>query len=368
MGKARYQALNGSDYLTYWNGYVLEAQNASIGYGNLTILDQHYEPAAVVCSSLGINVQPGIPHACDVDYNEQYLTPWGTLLVTVYNLTQMDLSSVDGSAEGYLLDAQIHEIDIATSESLWKWNSLDHIPLIASQLPLTDMAANESLAWDYVHVNSVSPYGTDKLLVSGRHTWDVVAIDRSSGDIVWNYNGIYGGDFGAVSEEATFANYFIIFSNFGNHDYAGATGGNAQNTALTVGREVYLKLPASKSYHPLPPNTYNESSLSLFSNSWGSFDYLPNQQNATSHFMSYGQLPILREWQSRPGLNQTAFKWQATLGADNDVATYRAQKASWYGEPAMDLGTGCYMMQSLIDFSSRMNATYGVNSTRVCSL
>lgn len=184
---------------------MLEAQNASIGYGNLTILDQHYEPTAVVRPSLGINVQPGIPHDCDIDYNEQYLTPWGTLLVTVYNLTQMDLSSVDGSAKGYLLDAQIHEVDIATSESIWKWNSLDHIPLIASQSPLTDMAANESLAWDYVHINSVSPYGTDKLLVSGRHTWDVVAIDRSSGDIVWNYNGIYGGDFGAVSEEATFA-------------------------------------------------------------------------------------------------------------------------------------------------------------------
>ncbi|KAF7932993.1 uncharacterized protein EAE97_008760 [Botrytis byssoidea] len=299
----QFQSLNGSDYLTYWNGYVLEGQNASIGYGNLTVLDKHYEPAAVVCPHLGIHVQAGVPHDCDIDYNEQYLTPWGTLLVTVYNLTQMDLSSVNGSAEGYLLDAQIHEIDIATSESIWKWSSLDHIPLNASQLPLTDMAANESVTWDYVHINSVSPYGTDKLLVSGRHTWDVFAIDRSSGDIVWNYNGIYGGDFGAVPEEATFSwqyhtrvhdfdENFIIFSNFGNHDYAGATGGNAQNTAPTVGREFYLELPASKSYHPLSLNTYNESS-SLFSDSWGSFDYLPNQQNATSRFMSYGQLPIL---------------------------------------------------------------------------
>ncbi|TGO13097.1 hypothetical protein BTUL_0077g00500 [Botrytis tulipae] len=292
----QFQSLNGSEYLTYWNGYVLEGQNASIGYRNLTILDKHYEPAAVI------------------------------------------LSSVNGSAKGYLLDAQIHEIDIATSESIWKWSSLDHIPLNASQLPLTDMAANESVAWDYIHLNSVSPYGTDKLL---------------------NYNGIYGGDFGAVPEEATFR----------------------------------LR---------------------------GSFDYLTNQQNATSRFMSYGQLPILREWQAGPGLNQTAFKRQATFGANNDVATYRTQKASWYGEPktapqlvvlhngtaymswngathvagwniysgsaengtkytlrriarscgfetAVDLGTGYYMVQPLMDFSPSMNATYGVNSTRVCS-
>ncbi|KAF5877563.1 uncharacterized protein Bfra_001930 [Botrytis fragariae] len=131
------------------------------------------------------------------------------------------------------------------------------------------------------------------------------AIDRSSGGIVWNCNGIYGGDFGAVPEEAIFSwqyktrvhdfgDNFIIFSSFGNHDYAGATGGNAQNTAPTVGREFYLELPASKKYHSLSPNTYNEFS-SLFSDSWGSFDYLPNQQNATSRFTSYGQLPILRE-------------------------------------------------------------------------
>ncbi|TGO25996.1 hypothetical protein BPAE_0068g00300 [Botrytis paeoniae] len=254
-------SLNGSYYLTYWNGYVLEGRNASIGYGNLTILDKHYEPAAVVCPNLGINVQAGIPHDCDIDYNEQYLTPLGTFLVTVYNLTQMDLSSVNGSAEGYLLDAQIHEIDIAASESIWKWSSMDHIPLNASQLPLTDMAANESVAWDYVHINSVSPYGTDKLLVSGRHTWDVFAIDRSSGDIVWNYNGIYGGDFGAVPEEATF-----------------------------------LAIPYSR----------------------------PRFRRKLHH--------ILQLWQAGPGLNQTAFKWQTTFGAENDVATYRAQKASWYGE------------------------------------
>lgn len=198
------QTLNDVDYLSYWHGYELQGVNASIGYGNVTFLDQNYQPKWTVCPQLGLNVGEGIPHDCDIDYNEQYLTPWGTLLVTVYNLTQTDLTSVNGSANGYILDSQIHEINLTTSESIWSWSSLDHIALNASQLPLTDLAANESVAWDYVHINSVSPYGDDKLLVSGRHTWDVFAIDRSTGDIVWSFNGEYGGDWGVVPMEATF--------------------------------------------------------------------------------------------------------------------------------------------------------------------
>ncbi|TGO55541.1 hypothetical protein BOTNAR_0242g00070 [Botryotinia narcissicola] len=96
----QFQSLNGADYLTYWNGYVLEGENASIGYGNLIILDKYYESAAVVCPHLGIHVQAGVPHECDIDYNEQYLTPWETLLVTVYNLTRIDVELREWFREG----------------------------------------------------------------------------------------------------------------------------------------------------------------------------------------------------------------------------------------------------------------------------
>lgn len=199
----RYQSTNTTNYLTYWQGYVQQGINASIGYGNLTLLDNQYS-ATTVCPDLGLTVVPGTPHDCDIDYNEQYLTPWGTLLITAYNLTQVDLTSVNGSKNGYVLDAQIHEIDIETSESIWKWSSLDYIPLNASQLPLTGLAENSSVAWDYVHINSVSTYDDDKLIVNARHTWDVFAVERASKDIVWNFNGISGGDWGIVPEESTF--------------------------------------------------------------------------------------------------------------------------------------------------------------------
>ncbi|TGO89396.1 hypothetical protein BPOR_0111g00060 [Botrytis porri] len=307
----------------------------------------------------------------------------------------MDLSFVNGSADGYL-DVQIHEIDIATSESIWKWSALDHIPLNASQLPLTDMAAYESVAWDYVYNNSVSP---DEILVLSQKKLPLAGNTTLASPI---------------SKKTSPCSPTLATTTT-----PVPPGEMLKTPHPPVRHEFYLEHPASKTYSPLSLNTYNEST-SLFSDSWSSSHYLPNHQNATSRFMSYGQLPILREWQAGPGLNQTAFKWQATFGADNEVATYQAQKASWYGEPktapqllvlqngtaymswngathvagwniysgsadndttytlkgiarsrgfetAVDLGAGCYMVQLLMDFSPSANATYGINSTRACS-
>ncbi|KAJ6024910.1 hypothetical protein N7540_005707 [Penicillium herquei] len=321
----RMQALNVTEYLTYWHGYRQDGINSSIGYGSVSILNSEYEKQFIVCPHLGIKTQKLAIHHCDIDYNDQYITSWGTLLVTAYNLTQVDLTS----------------IDIRTSKSIWKWSALDHIPLNASRLPLSDGAQNVSVAWDYVHIDSVSAYDGN-LLVNARHTWDVYAIDRKDGDIMWTFNGETGGDWGIVPEESSFrwqyhtrvhdyGSDFVIFSMFVNHNYAGANG--TSGTAPTVGREFRLSLPPSRDVSPLTLNTLNESS-SLWSDSFGSMDYVPDQQNSTTRFLSYGQLPLLREFGFGPGPNVTDLKWEARYGSDNEVAGYRAYKGAWTGTPA----------------------------------
>lgn len=120
---------------------------------------------------------------------------------------------------------------------------------------------------------------------------------------------------------------------FGNHNYAGANA--TSGTAPSVGRDFNLTLPASHSISPLTLNTYNESG-SLWSDSWGSFDYLPTQQNATHRFMSYGQLPLLREFQAGPGANVTALRWEARYGYDNKAGSYRSFKGVWNGQPTTE--------------------------------
>ncbi|KAJ5718715.1 hypothetical protein N7488_004361 [Penicillium malachiteum] len=336
----RMQALNGTKYLTYWHGYRQDGINSSIGYGSFSILNSEYKKEFTVCPYLGLKTPKSAIHYCDIDYNEQVITPSGTLLITAYNLTQVDLTSVNGSASGWVLDSQIHEIDIRTSESIWKWSALDHIPLNASQLPLTDGAQNASVAWGYVHIDSVSAYDGN-LVVNARHTWDVYAVDRTGGEIMWTFNGDTGGDWGIVPEESSFrwqyhtrvhdyGSDFVIFPMFVNHNYAGANGNSG--TAPTVGREFHLSLPPSREVSPLTLNTLNESS-SLWSDSFGSMDYVPDQQNSTTRFLSYGQLPLLRDFGVGPGPNVTDLKWEARYGSDNEVAGYRAYKGAWTGTP-----------------------------------
>jgi hypothetical protein len=200
----RLQAVNGTEYLTYWTGYNQQNVNSSHGYGNITFLDQNYNVKFSVCPQLDLTVLPGTPHDCDADMQEAYVTPWGTLLVTAYNVTQVDLSSVNGSADGYVLDSQVHEIDMATSESIWKWSALDHIPLNASQLPIPANTTAEP--WDYVHINSAAAYG-ENILINARHTWSVYAVNRTGGDIIWDFNGETGGDWGTVPMEASFVSF-----------------------------------------------------------------------------------------------------------------------------------------------------------------
>ncbi|OJK03024.1 hypothetical protein ASPACDRAFT_40339 [Aspergillus aculeatus ATCC 16872] len=337
----RIQELNETQYLTYWHGVRQEGLNASTGYGKVSFLDSSYETEFTVCPKLGLATIDGKEHDCEIDYNEQFVTPWGTLLVTAYNLTQVDLTSVNGSANGWVLDSQIHEVDIATSESVWKWSALDHIPLNASGLPLTNGASTPADAWDYVHLDSVSPYG-DNLLLNGRHTWEVYAVERPSGEVMWTFNGETGGDWGIIPEESSFrwqyhtrvreiGDDFVIFSMFVNHNYEGANA--TSGTAPTVGREFHLSLPPTKDMSPLTLNTFNES-VSLWSDSFGSMDYVPDVQNTTTRFISYGQLPLLREFKVGPGANVTDLKWEARYGSDNEVVGYRAYKGAWTGLPS----------------------------------
>jgi hypothetical protein len=118
---------------------------------------------------------------------------------------------------------------------------------------------------------------------------------------------------------------------FVNHNYAGANA--TMGSAPTVGREHFLVLPPSKEVSPLTLFTLNES-LSLWSDSEGSYDYLPETETATSRFLGYGQLPLLREFLLGPAWNATDLKWEARFGADNKVSSYRSYKAQWYGEPS----------------------------------
>ena len=125
--------------LVSWNG-TLYPEPIGRGNGVVYIWDKHYEQVAEV--ALPVNFLEQVPNATypsSIDVHEVYITPKGSMLVTANNVTQADLTSVGGPANGWVVEAQVYEIDIATNEVLFEWKSLEHldqIPLTASVLPL----------------------------------------------------------------------------------------------------------------------------------------------------------------------------------------------------------------------------------------
>jgi hypothetical protein len=122
------------------------------------------------------------------DIHEFKITTNNTALLTAYNATQFDLTSYNGSADGYILTGMYQEIDIASGASLFTWNSLDHVdPNECYVSP--GSTGTEALPWDYFHINSVDKDNKGNYLVSSRHCHTAYYIDGTNGQIMWRLGG-----------------------------------------------------------------------------------------------------------------------------------------------------------------------------------
>jgi hypothetical protein len=199
------QALHGKPVLSYWSGEgTAGAENiVSHGYGEVKILDTNYNEIATVCpNKIKFQLPPGVQTDCFADLHESYITPRNTLLVTMYNTTTTDLTSVGGPKDGYVLDSIAAEIDIATSEVIWTWSPLEHVNLTQSNSPLQGTGQNASVPYDFFHMNSIQPVG-ENYLINSRQYWSTFLVNRQ-GKILWEINGDTGGDFGSIPEGGQF--------------------------------------------------------------------------------------------------------------------------------------------------------------------
>ena len=131
-----------------------------------------------------------------IDLHEPYITARNTLLVTANNITTYDLTPYDGSKQGYIVDCQIYELNLTTSEVIFTWSALDHlssIPMDATYYKYGTEGFNGTFpatAWNYFHINSValSPDG-ESYIVSSRYTCSTVLVSRSKGSVQWILQG-----------------------------------------------------------------------------------------------------------------------------------------------------------------------------------
>ena len=203
--------------LTFWTGLINPDPFFGFGYGNVTFLDTSYNKILTVCPQLGLVTPDGVKHQCEADLHESFVTDRGTLLVTAYNITQADLSSIGGPTNGWIGNSLFYELDPKDGKILFQWSAIDHVPINETKNPLAGRGLNQSAPFDYFHINSVVNIGTDGYLIGSRHFWTTYLLN-ATGDIEWVLQGDTGGDFGALPENGKFVSLLSHISAYPIHN------------------------------------------------------------------------------------------------------------------------------------------------------
>lgn len=188
------QYLRGEPVLTFMNG-ISFSEPFGFGYGVIQILDNTYESIHNVSLTVdqgNFKAKGGFNESLLyswIDMHEARITKHDTMLVTLYNVTQYDLSTIGGPKNGWVTDSLFYEIDIVTNEVLFTWSALDHIddiPLedVTQFYPLEEYGRNQSLPYGYFHINSVDKFDDGSYLVSSRFFCSVFRIGPG-GDVEW---------------------------------------------------------------------------------------------------------------------------------------------------------------------------------------
>jgi Arylsulfotransferase (ASST) len=174
------QVLDGEPVLTWWQGEVVQGY----GQGEAVIADSSYRVRHVIRARNGLMA----------DLHEFNITPEGTALITAYRRhANADLRERGGPANGYLLSGVAQEIDIATGELLFEWDSYRPahaaVPVGETYERVGDGYGTSARPFDYFHINSIAPDADGDLLISSRNTWTVYKVSKKNGSIVWRMGG-----------------------------------------------------------------------------------------------------------------------------------------------------------------------------------
>ena len=170
----RVQRYGGHPVLTWWQGTI---SNHGFGLGQGEIYSSQYRLLATVHAGDGLAE----------DLHELLLTPGGSALITAWKPIYCNLSGVGGRAIAAVYDTVFQEIDIRTGLVMYEWDSLEHVPLSDSYMPVG--AARAAWPYDWFHLNSIALERDGSLLISARATWAVYDVDPASGRIVWRAGG-----------------------------------------------------------------------------------------------------------------------------------------------------------------------------------
>ncbi|KAI1635369.1 Arylsulfotransferase-domain-containing protein [Biscogniauxia mediterranea] len=332
----RVHTFEGKPVLTFFNGLTL-SEPWGWGHGIIQILNDSYTSIY----NLSITAaQENLVTTSEldpdqlwsyIDLHEANITPEGTILVTLYNTTKYDLSSVGGPEDGWVTDSLFYEMDIKTNEILFRWSALAHkdqIPIenVLEFYPIADYGQNQSIPYGYFHINSVDKFADGSYLVSSRYFSSIFKI-ATNGSVEWTLQGKDGGDFtldpklsfsyqhdARIRKEVGNKVQISLFDNSNSDVVSGIE--QTSGIFLTIDTEAMTATLDKEYIDPQDP-TYSVSQ--------GNTQLLDNGHVV----MGYGSVPTAREYTANGATAMTA-----KFGpADGSVFSYRIYRLPWVGRP-----------------------------------
>ncbi|KAJ5724437.1 hypothetical protein N7493_006165 [Penicillium malachiteum] len=327
------QQLNGRDVITFWSGETIPL---GFGYGSVHILDNTYQEINTVTLTGHFVTPDGSQKDSYIDLHESYITPSNTLLVTAYNLTQQDLTSIGGKPSEWIIDGQFYEIDIATNQVINSWSALeyqDSIPLNSSHQRLSHSAGTQANPYDAYHINSVSSTNHG-YMVSLRHMWSGYYL-ASDGSVLWQVSGDDGGDFRQVGQTNFAWQHDIRLLNETDTGMILTLFNNANTPTWSEGPSTGLSLAIDLTQKTVTGlRSLIDPNDPIRSASQGNYQVLPDSDGHV--LISYGSTPKIKEFD---GDGNVVFN--AAFGTSNTVSSYRAFRSKWGGtsvfKPALNV-------------------------------
>ncbi|NUL43921.1 ArsR family transcriptional regulator [Cellulosimicrobium funkei] len=342
----RVQQYQGEPVLTVYEG----TSDGGMGDGEIIILDQSYEEIARVTT--GGSLGPG-----NADFHDTTITPQDTMLIAAYEPAPADLREVGGPEDGYIQDAVIQEVDIATGDVLFEWSAIGHIPLTETLLDFEDEQAEleeeaeesaeaaspdasgaqtgppelgtEDHPFDYFHINSVTEDDDGSLLVSARHTNAVYKLDRATGAVEWTLGGSAsdfemgeGADFSWQHDAQRSPDGTLTLLD--NHSHGGSDDESSRGLRLALDGDA---MTAEVATEYLPPADRVASSMAN-----------AQQMDNGNMLIGWGSRPHYSEYTPGGELIYDVCHGDECMGDEFEGGggSYRAYKFTWEGQPAAE--------------------------------